>query len=668
MPNSVAPHWEAARTQASQLRGLDGPQHDLLALIYALIAIDDGTAIDAISHWAVRYRLLVPHQLHQDLSAVLPGPLDQGATTVEGGLAELSRSRLDELVDDRSQFTGLPSLEELFKNDLEAVVRERGEFSGRGLLEGRIWRRWAALQAPHGVPFEDTLTSDELAAYDASGGGRDHAAAGKTIFEHSVQGLTQILDRLLLPASGAPLLGTEVLVTGSEHRERSGRLTSVTWTVHDDQHVCSEPPTSFGVSFDDRYGAVDLAPADLEPQPKWDQFFAVVHVGQPIPLSWNAAVLLAGADPDETWPKDVIAALEDGWQNASGRLVVLTEHRADGKPASDEHSGWLRNAYTWADEIILGSAPGASLSSLLRPGRSGDFKDACARLTLQVAKPDEPTRTWAARHAVPLAQTPSDAAAAVLTRLDRGWTREGGQRQVPLPIMRNTGYLYWRNALRDADRTLDGATTEWAPRHSNEGHALWWAIDARIRHPDHDVTSELIVGRTNVLSVVIWVRRQVWTDSEVVLLRNPNSAAADSRLTAPTRFPLQLPTVDRDLAFHRDEGQHERALQALTVDLGITLNKDRLRSMGFRPESHLLASQRSVVCLELSEEEFDDIRTRRGAPDETALPEAVEVRKVADLLSSMGHMLCDWATLGVITRAVVPTWPPASGDLTDHRL
>lgn len=252
MPNSVAPHWEAARTRAAQLRGLDGEQRDVLTLIYALIAIQDRSAIDAISHWSVRYRLCDPQRLHQDLSALLPGPLDRGATTVEDGRAELTKSRLDELVDEQGQFTGSPELEELLKSGLEGVVSERGEFAGRAPLEGRIWRRWAALQAPHGVPFEDTLTSDELAGYDASGGGRTYAASGKTIFEHSVQGLTQVLDRLLLPASGAPLLGTQVLVTGSEHRGRSGRLTSVTWTVHDDQRVCSEPPASFSVSFDDR--------------------------------------------------------------------------------------------------------------------------------------------------------------------------------------------------------------------------------------------------------------------------------------------------------------------------------------------------------------------------------------------------------------------------------
>lgn len=668
MPNSVAPYWEAARTRSRQLRGLDGTQCDVLALIYALIAIDDGTAIDDISHWAVRYRLLDIERLHQDLSALLPGPLDQGATTVEGGITELYRSRLDELVDDHGQYTGTPGLEQLFKSDLEAVVSERGAFSGRAPLEGRIWRRWAALQAPHGVPYEDTLPSDELDAYDASGGGRAHVVSGKTVFEHSVQDLTQALDRLLLPASGAPLLGAKVLVTGTEHRGRSGRLSSVTWTIHDSNHLCSEPPASFKVSFDDRRDTADLAPQDLVPQPEWNQFFAVVYAGQPMPLSWNASVLLAGAEPDGTWQQDAIATLKDGWQSATGRLVVLIPHRADGTPASDENSEWLDDAYAWADEIILDSTPGTDVPSLLKSEGSVSLEDACDRLILQTITPDEPTRTWAAQNAVPLVHTPAEAAAAVLKRLDRGMHRRGGQRQVSLPVARNTGYLYWRDALHDADRTLGAATTQWAPRNPDEEHPQWWALNARIRHPDHHVTNELVVGRTNTFSLVICRRRQIWTGSEVVLLRNPNSLDAQPKATAPTLFPLQLPTVDWDIAFFRDEGKRTQALQELTSELGLAIHKDQLRGMGFRPESNLLATQRSAVCLELSEEELDGLKARQGAPGETGLLKAIEIHRVADLLSTRVPVLCDWATLGVIARAVVPTSPPTSGDVTDLRL
>ncbi|MEU7576735.1 hypothetical protein AB0B50_03930 [Streptomyces sp. NPDC041068] len=297
-----------------------------------------------------------------------------------------------------------------------------------------------------------------------------------------------------------------------------------------------------------------------------------------------------------------------------------------------------------------------------------NLEDACDRFILRMITPDEPTRTWAAQNAVPLAHTPAEAAAAALKRLDRGWKREGGQRQVPLPVTRNTGYQYWRDALRDADRTLDAATTQWALRNPDDEHAQWWALNARIRHPDHHLTNELVVGRSNTLSLVICVRRQVWTDSEIVLLRSPNSIAAQPKATAPTLFPLQLPTVDRDIAFYRDEGKRTQALQELTSDLGLAIHEDQLRGMGFRPESNLLATQRSVECLELSEEELDSLKTRQGAHGETALLKAIEIHRVADLLSTRVPVLCDWATLGVITRAVVPTRPPASGDLSRHRL
>ncbi|MFI2204694.1 hypothetical protein ACH47Z_28680 [Streptomyces sp. NPDC020192] len=673
MSNRVVPHWEQARAQARQFRGLDGNERDVLALIYALVAIDDSTAIDAISHWAVRYRLSDPQQLHQDLSALLPGPLDQGATTVQDGRAELRRSRLSELVDEDGWFTGDPKLESLLRPEIEAVIAERGEFSGRPPLEGRIWRLWAALQAPHGVPYEDTLTSDELAAYDASGGSARYAASGKTIFEHSLQALTQVVDRMLLAVSGAPPMGTEVLVTAGVHQGRSGRLTSVTWTADDEQHVCSEPPASFRISFDDCHEYADVPPAALEPLPDWDRHFAIVHAGQPMPMSWDASVLLAGAAPEaSSLQHGLITALKAGWrqtgQTWDSRLVVLIPHQASDRPASDQHSQWLHDAYTWTDEIVLMPAPGTDLSPLLRL-EGIDLEDARDHLTLHVTEPDEATRAWAEQHSVPLAHTPSDAAAVVLKRLDRGWKRRGGQRQVPLSVVSNTGYHYWQEALRDAGRTLDAASIGWARRNPiHPEYASWWAMNARIRHPDHQVTNELVVGRTSVLSVVIFVRRHVWTDSEVVVLRDPNSLGTEPLITAPTRFPVRLPSMDMDIAFYRRGDGRDRPSLKLVSELGLTVAEDRLRGLSPRPESNLLASQRSVVCLELSEDEFGDLKARRSATGETALPEAVEIHRVADLLSDMGGVLCDWATLGTITRAVVPTWPPASGDLTDRRL
>ncbi|MDX3781394.1 hypothetical protein [Streptomyces europaeiscabiei] len=668
MTSSVVAHWEAACARARQLRGLDGRERDVLALIYALVAVEDGTAIDDIAYWAVRYRLSDPRRLHEALSALLPGPLDHAASTVEGGRKELTRIRIDELVDEHGQYTGPADLEKLFKSEIEAVVRDRGPFSGPAPMEGRIWRRWAALQAPHGIRYEDTLTSEELDAYDAMGRDGGYVASGRTLFEDSAQRLVQILDRMLLPASGAPDLYGEVLVTGGMHQGRSGRLNSVTWSVDDERRVCCEPPASFTISFDDRQGTADIASADVTPLPEWDRHFAVVHAGQPMPMSWAATVLLAGPDP-AAWQREVIAALEAGWNGAvHGRLVVLVPHRRDGRPAVEEHNKWLSDACTWADEIISTCAPAAGFWFGSQSGPAFDLEGACDRLILQVATPDEATRRWAGQRAVPVVQTPADAAAAVLRRLGRGRRRQGGQRGVQLPVARNLGHFYWTDALRQAGRVLDAATVDWAPRHP--GHpeeAQWWALTARIRHPDDRITDELVVGRSKVFSLIAFRRGQVWTDSEVVLLHHPLSLGGSLPITAPTRFPLLLPTLDMGNPFPDRGDDRDKGVKLLACNLGLAVDEHRLRNLDNRPESGLLAAERAVCWLELTEEECESLKARHQTSGDDATAGAVAVYRISDLLSSgpTRDALCDWATLGIIIQAVLSARPPTGDDFTE---
>ncbi|AZP17840.1 hypothetical protein EJC51_18075 [Streptomyces aquilus] len=657
MPNSLVPHWEAAYARALQQHALDGSERDVLALTLALVAGEDGTAIEDISLWSVRYRLGDTQKLRQTLADLLPGPLDHVATTVADARKESTRIRIDALVDEHGNFTGSPDLEDVFTHEIEAVIRDRGAFAAPAPLEGRIWRRWAALQAPHGTPFEDTLTSEELTAHDAMGRDGGYVASGKTVFEHSVQRLIQFLDRLLLPASGAPPLYCEVLVTGGVHKGRSGRLNAVTWSVDDEQRACSEPPASFTISFDDRYGRANIAPADVMPLPQWDRHFTVVYAGQPMPMDWGACVLLAGPEPEASWQHSVITVLKDGWQEAD-RLVVLVPHQPDGQMPSDEQEQWLRDAYAWADEIISTRAPVPGPGALHEPAPVFDLEGASDRLILQVATPDEVTRRWAGQRAVPVASTPADAAAAVLKRLDRGRPRQGGERQVRLPVVRNFGYHQWRDALRQAGRLLDAATIDWAPEDPcRPGEASWWAITAQVRHPDDLVTEELVVGRGDVLSLIAFRRHPVWTDSEVVLLRHTLSLGAPPPITAPTRFPLRLPTADFANPFQNSEEHQDQGVLAVARELGLVIDRARLRSLDNRPETALLAAQRRTCYLELTDDECEELKARHEACDGTAAAGAVQVHRVADLLSSRlpGDALVDWATLGVIMRAVVPT-------------
>lgn len=264
MANILVPHWEAARARAWMYQGLGVSERDVLALILALVAAEDGAAVGDISLWSVRYWASDSGRLWQALAAVLPGPLDHVTTTVEDGQDELIRIWMDEHIDEGGRYTGPAELEDVHAPQIEAVVRERAEFGARAPVESRIWRRWAALQAPHGRRHTDTLMSEELSAhYDMDLPG-PYVESGLTVFEHALQHLSKFLDKLLLLASGAPPLhGHPLLVTGGIHEGRSCLLDAVTWTVDEQGRVCSKPTVSFTVAFTDRRGTADIDPAQV---------------------------------------------------------------------------------------------------------------------------------------------------------------------------------------------------------------------------------------------------------------------------------------------------------------------------------------------------------------------------------------------------------------------
>ncbi|HEY8984259.1 MAG TPA: hypothetical protein VIU15_32365 [Streptomyces sp.] len=664
MVNRLVPHWEAARARALTYHGLGARERDVLALVLALVAAEDGIAVEDVSLWSVRYRVADPG-VWQALSAVLPGPLDHVATTVEGGQEERIRLSIDELVDDEGRYTGRADLEEVFAREIEAVVRERGGFGARAPLEGRIWRLWAALQAPHGRSYVASRTSEELDAHDAMSLPDRYVESGLTAFEHALNCLRGYLDRLLLPVCGAPPLNSPVLVTGGRHAGRSGRLDAVTWSMDAQRRVCCEPPVSYTVSFGDHHvtrGTADIAPADVRPLPEWDREFVVVHLGEQMPMEWDACVLLAGPKPDVPWQQSVITELKDRWQQVCRRLVVLVAHRADDRTASVSggQEEWLRDACAWADEIITTRVPVSGSWDPRTPGAAAGLEGARDRLVLHVAAPDEGTLRWAAQHGVPVAATAADAAAAVLTRLGSGRRRTGGQRQVRLGVTRNPGYEAWAEALRQAGRTLDAATVDWSlPAPGCPGDVSWWAITAQVRHPDDLVTEERVVGRGDTASVVALLRHPVWTDSEVALVRHPLSLGAPPLSTVPTLFPLRLPA-----AFGTPGGLgvlqgQARVIPARDNELGLDIDESRLRLLDRRQESALLAAVHHVVLLELTEDERDQLTTRHTR--DTGTGGAVEVHRVADLLSSSSRHSTpvDWATLGVIMRAAAPV-PPRS--------
>ncbi|MFF4814552.1 hypothetical protein ACFY2K_08180 [Kitasatospora sp. NPDC001309] len=616
--------WEDARTKAREFQHFDRNVRDALALIYYLIAAQDGGAMDQVSLRSVRYRLADPQRLHRDLTELLPGPAREEDRTrpVETGLADLTQARLLEHAQDYGPFTGPPP------------------------VEGTIWKLWHALNAQHGVPLEDTLPSD-MVTEDVYG---RYRSSGMTVFEHAVGELTSHVDQLLLPASGALSLQAHVQVTGGVHAGRTGHLRAVTWGTDDEQRTCTDTPTVFRVDFDDRHESADIAPGDVEKLPDWDRRFVVVHAGEPLPTEWAAAVLLASTGPSPAWHNEAVERLQQ-WQG-SGRMVVLVAQPRHGQALSAKEERWIDSAAAWADEIIALEPDDCSSPPRLTPDRPADAVHHSARLTLVASPKRAPARvdalSWARTHRVGVAPTITGAVEAALSRIGRGHQRAAGRRQVPLLVANSAAFIGWSVEQLTAGTVLEEARVEWVSREEDAGEPIsWWILRARLRHQDGSRSEETVLAHPGSLSVVVYHPRKPWTDTEVILV--PSPAAARGK----TREFLRLPTVINNV--RTGGGNTDRAWSFLVEGLSLFLDSDRLRGSAFRNDSHLATARRSVVRVALTDGEFDDLQDRL----ELSPAGGPEVHRLADL---MANPVCDWATLGAITTAVQPNPPTASLD------
>ncbi|MDX3224485.1 hypothetical protein [Streptomyces sp. ME19-01-6] len=628
----VVRQWEAAQAKAKEFRGLSWNERDCLGLIYYLICANDQSEASDVSLRAVRYRLCDLQQLRQDLSELLPGPRTNESWSVQKGLADLARTRLSEVEEDYGDFTGPPP------------------------VAGTIWRLWNSLQAPHGELLEDSLPAEMV----HEGVYGRYRPTGTTVFEHAARRLAWHIDMLLLPASGAPRLGSRLEVTGGAHTGRTGNVNAVTWGTDDEERICTETPVSFQVRFDDDTGLLaDVPSADVETLPTWDNQFVIVYAGERFPSEWRAAVLLTASGSTTTWHDEAVQRLQQGWRDA-GRLVVLIPELRDGTPLSIEQTQWVEKAVTWADEILTMAPAQTDPPVVLTPSAPANARDQDGRVIVINPEANAAVGTTAAGaqlQGISAVPTVAAAVGAALTRIGIGHARTGGQREVPLLVADSPAFYEWSRDLRAAGKSLVGARVEWAHGEDTRGRAMWWALRPRIRHADQKITEEFVVAHTSLVSIVAYFPQNPWTDTEVILVPTGTNHSARTGLSYQTKQrSLRLPTavsatIDNDRA---------RSRAALSSELGVPVDTDRLRSFDARSDTSLLETSHGLAHMELTEEEIDEARTRAR----TGPAGSPEVHRVADLLADP---VCDWATLGLITRAVLPTWPPRSGDFTPDR-
>ncbi|MGP4115288.1 hypothetical protein ACTWP5_30875 [Streptomyces sp. 4N509B] len=613
------------------MRTVDSTARDLLTLIYDMIATRDGYAPRDVDLRKVRYHVDSPEDLHRALSEHLPGP--EPEYRIGPWALRANTTARQALANPRSS--------------------EEGPWTGPAPESGRLWRLWESLHG-YGEHFlEDTLPSSE------HGPGIEGKTRidNKSMFEKAAEELRRSADQVLLPAVGALSVGQRVRVHSGGHAGRSGRILHVTWHTH---HQQVTDPATYLVDFNDMlHGRAHVIPDHLRPLPSWDPSFVTVFAGEEPPESWAAAVLLPAAG-DEAWRQQVLSALKEKWPHSAlvGRMVVFVPQPREAGRDISNHAVWGRSAAAWADVILCLAGDPAASGIDDGPALLGQFASHGS------------TPSWEHHRLLPVEGDPHEAAAAVMGRVGKGATRVDGERDVPLVIWRSAPFSAWRSRT-GSNTAIVSARLEWLDTDPSSVPRRW-ALRLRLRHHGahtEDVFSdEVVLGGPNTLSLIIIHHRQPWTDSTVLLLREAPASAIPPEnvwqygdgIGHLRRFDGPMLTLPYVEIHHQDGGiPIGPILTTIAEGTGVVLKlpeSKRSRGHEMRQDSTSVTAVNRTARYDLSAPEADALLTATEDP-------ACRYRmcRVADLLA---NGTVDWATLGKITRAAVPTSPPRSGDLS----
>lgn len=364
---------------------------------------------------------------------------------------------------------------------------------------------------------------------------------------------------------------------------------------------------------------------------------SVVGPHDPLPRQWHASVLLAGPAP---WAQAAAADLRERWPGP-GRLVVFDAAGVD--RAADAYR-WLEARAVQADVIVFWLDGPAGAGHVLwgawqdsgrvvlgLPGHGGDHGAYLAR--------------QAAERGIPVARSREEAVAAALKAIGAGAHRRGAHRQVPLPLWRTASFRHWLTAKESSGHRLEDARLAWSLPPSPLGGVFMWAVHPRIaiHGEQRSKANEVVLGRTDVVSVVAYRRGADLARTEITLVREFRSPAA-------TRdgYVHELPGGSKP-----GEGSlPEAAASEFGEETGLALGVDRLRHHGARqPLGTLCAHRQHLFSVELTAGEVAALRATvapQGVAEEGEQT-TVEVRTFQEILADD---LVDWTTLGLISGAL----------------
>jgi ADP-ribose pyrophosphatase YjhB (NUDIX family) len=380
-----------------------------------------------------------------------------------------------------------------------------------------------------------------------------------------------------------------------------------------------------------------------------------VDASQQLPEFWDAFVFVGGAMPAHgapaaPWPAEVIGLLHEGWLG-EGRLVVFVGE--PGGAARDVVAADLIDSYAhardvadvmmfwWPEDTDLSLMP-ASLMARDDGLRAVHGAPSGTALSSYLTK-------YADTRAISTATTLVGLAGVALGKVGAGGRRTAGQRDVPLSVWRADSFQRWYSAQTAAGNTLLGARQVWTfSAGPGQDSLIYWALHVRmyVQVEDRVKSNEVVISRPDISVMALYRRAATIDDTVIVLVREFRSPAS-----SPDGLVHELPGGSST----DGGGALDQAITETEEETGLTIDVERIRSHGSRQLAATMSAHHAhLFAAEITDDELGRLRagltTAHGVDGtERTWPEITTFGELR------GRRLVDWATLGMITEAVLDT-------------
>ena len=382
----------------------------------------------------------------------------------------------------------------------------------------------------------------------------------------------------------------------------------------------------------------------------------VVYAKEPFPTEVRATIFLAGPTPRDksvpSWRPEALRLLAEAGFDGH----VFSPEPRDGawKKGYDEQVEWEEEGLNRADYILFWIPRDmATMPALTTNDEWGAWKNSGKVVLGTLPDPNNDRHTkyqeyYAVKYSVPHFKSLSETvgAAIAMTRpTGKRVIRKGGECQLPLCIWTLDSFQAWLQSQQRVGNRLDGARTGWTFRVGpHKSITFIWTIHVNvfIAAENRNKTNEIVLGRPDISTVVLWRRAPTLADTEVVLVKEFRSPAR-----TPDGYIHELPGGSSK----KNDAPIQVALDEVQEEAGILLTTDRLKVHPFRQIGGTLSSFMAFLfSAELTSVEMERVKmdsmagVARGVVEDTERT-YVEVVRVEDLLK---NRMTDWATLGMV--------------------